>query len=540
MLSSKDKTEVSLVKCHLAALEKTIQEIYAKQGIDQETMDEENTTPTVDQYNSFKASCTLNEKEFGVSDQQPTSNVNKECQIFLDDSINGGDVLVAIGGAYMECVPTIPLVKSRAKECIDQWFSFISPTIVSPVKQKVDPRKHWNLADFDPWDNSIMALNDWKILKVKGIRMRYNYETLIDTPQCPLQEVCTNGGSLEFLSSKSNPPPIVPRIPGRVPMAGVLFVAVGHASETSTLISPLPRSFPFSAKKPMESTAMVSLKMLARKSGVKSKENNSVVAKGKSDGPSSDGKGIVSLLVRNAHELGNSRAFDKLWMMIRRLWSRRGILVLLWCKEWDVEFKSFSSAHVDVFASCEGKIWCFMSFYGNSTRSQCHHSWELIRRLKGLFILPWIVPGNFNEIVHLSEKLGGNDRVHSDMRRFSETINDCELRDLGFFGAAMTWNNGQDPPSIQVVLHFGNYNMDRGDNSVRRFTFEPIWLSKPEYKKVVLNSWWQTVVCGDDSLLAENLDACASAVKSCSKEVFSNIPRKIASLQKKKMGSPVL
>ncbi|GMN64892.1 hypothetical protein TIFTF001_033962 [Ficus carica] len=65
----------------------------------------------------------------------------------------------------------------------------------------------------------------------------------------------------------------------------------GHASETSALISPLPRSFPFSAKKPMESIAMVSLKMLARKSGVKSKENNSVVAKGKSDGPSSDGEG---------------------------------------------------------------------------------------------------------------------------------------------------------------------------------------------------------------------------------------------------------
>ncbi|GMN64891.1 hypothetical protein TIFTF001_033960 [Ficus carica] len=123
MLSSKDKIEVSLVKCHLAALEKTIQEIYAKQGIDQETMDEENTTPTVDQHNSFKASCTLNEKEFGVSDQQPTPNVNKECQIFLDDSINGGDVLVAIGGAYMECVPTdiihgIPLGEENVQVAI--------------------------------------------------------------------------------------------------------------------------------------------------------------------------------------------------------------------------------------------------------------------------------------------------------------------------------------------------------------------------------------------------------------------------------------
>ena len=91
---------------------------------------------------------------------------------------------------------------------------------------------------------------------------------------------------------------------------------------------------------------------------------------------------------------------------------------------------------------------------------------------------------------------------------------------------------GSDHIAIEVVLDFGNYNMDIGDNSVRRFTFEPIWLSKSKYKGVVLNSWWQTVVCGDDNLLAENLDSCASAIKSCSKEVFSNIPTKIASLQK--------
>ncbi|GMN64973.1 hypothetical protein TIFTF001_034041 [Ficus carica] len=106
MSSSKDNTEVSVVKYQLVALEKTIQELCAKHGIDRETMAEENTAPTVDQHNSFKASCTLNEKEPGVSDQQPTLSASKECRLFLNDSINGRDVLVAIGRAYMECVPT--------------------------------------------------------------------------------------------------------------------------------------------------------------------------------------------------------------------------------------------------------------------------------------------------------------------------------------------------------------------------------------------------------------------------------------------------
>ncbi|GMN61028.1 hypothetical protein TIFTF001_030136 [Ficus carica] len=49
----------------------------AKHGIGRATMDEENTQPTVDQHNSFKASCTLNEKEPRVSDQQPTPNASK-------------------------------------------------------------------------------------------------------------------------------------------------------------------------------------------------------------------------------------------------------------------------------------------------------------------------------------------------------------------------------------------------------------------------------------------------------------------------------
>ncbi|GMN30380.1 hypothetical protein TIFTF001_041450 [Ficus carica] len=69
-------------------------------------MAEENTTPIADQHNSFKASCTHNEKEPGVSDLQPTPNKSKECQLFLDDTINGGDVLVAIARAYMGCVQT--------------------------------------------------------------------------------------------------------------------------------------------------------------------------------------------------------------------------------------------------------------------------------------------------------------------------------------------------------------------------------------------------------------------------------------------------
>ncbi|GMN33445.1 hypothetical protein TIFTF001_041893 [Ficus carica] len=102
----RENHEVSFMKRQLAALERTVQELCAKHGINRETMAEEAAPETVDQHNSFKASCTLNEKDADAPDLQPMPNESKECQLFLTDFINGGEVLVALGRAYMDCVPT--------------------------------------------------------------------------------------------------------------------------------------------------------------------------------------------------------------------------------------------------------------------------------------------------------------------------------------------------------------------------------------------------------------------------------------------------
>ncbi|GMN65297.1 hypothetical protein TIFTF001_034361 [Ficus carica] len=88
-----------------------------------ETMAEEQTAPTVDQHNSFKASCTLNEKGAEASDPKTMPNASKECHLFLLDLINGGDVLAATGRAYMEYVPTdtihgIPLGEENVRVTI--------------------------------------------------------------------------------------------------------------------------------------------------------------------------------------------------------------------------------------------------------------------------------------------------------------------------------------------------------------------------------------------------------------------------------------
>ena len=51
----------------------------------------------------------------------------------------------------------------------------------------------------------------------------------------------------------------------------------------------------------------------------------------------------------------------------------------------------------------------------------------------------WVVLGDFNEIVHLDEKLGWRDKDAKQMKVFRETLSGCELIDLGLVGKRYTW-----------------------------------------------------------------------------------------------------
>lgn len=74
---------------------------------------------------------------------------------------------------------------------------------------------------------------------------------------------------------------------------------------------------------------------------------------------------------------------------------RSGGLMLLWSKDWEVELKSFTSGHIDSFVKApEGDWWRFIGFYGHPEKAQRHFSWELLRRLQGLYTLPWLVAGD--------------------------------------------------------------------------------------------------------------------------------------------------
>lgn len=85
-----------------------------------------------------------------------------------------------------------------------------------------------------------------------------------------------------------------------------------------------------------------------------------------------------------------------------------------------------------------------MGFYGHPDPTERHEAWSLLRFLARLDPTPWMCLGDFNEILHQSEKCGGNEKPRGLMEYFHDALEHCDLVDLGFRRPKFTWNNGRE------------------------------------------------------------------------------------------------
>jgi hypothetical protein len=72
--------------------------------------------------------------------------------------------------------------------------------------------------------------------------------------------------------------------------------------------------------------------------------------------------------------------------------------------------------------------------------------WENLKIIAGLNALPWIMLGDFSDILSSKEKWGGggNRPSNSRIREFRNCLNVCNMIDLGFSGPKFTWSNCHD------------------------------------------------------------------------------------------------
>ncbi|KAL1101097.1 hypothetical protein V6Z11_D05G275300 [Gossypium hirsutum] len=118
----------------------------------------------------------------------------------------------------------------------------------------------------------------------------------------------------------------------------------------------------------------------------------------------------------------------------------RGGLSLAWRGNVINMLQSFSDRHIDVIVEEGGdnKRWRFTSFYGSPYSWDRGDAWNLLRQLRCNGDYPWLICGDFNEILYGFEKNGGLPREERRMEDFRQVLEECSLNDLGYSGKWFT------------------------------------------------------------------------------------------------------
>ena len=122
---------------------------------------------------------------------------------------------------------------------------------------------------------------------------------------------------------------------------------------------------------------------------------------------------------------------------------RSGGVILFWKQEINIQQIYSAPKYIDVrVVESSDKIWRLTGIYGEPRWEDKYKTWDKIRELNGQFSMPWVIIGDFNEILFSHEKEGGNPRPQGYMQAFRDVLSDCELYDLGFSGDPFTWKRG--------------------------------------------------------------------------------------------------
>ncbi|XP_021730636.1 uncharacterized protein LOC110697570 [Chenopodium quinoa] len=226
----------------------------------------------------------------------------------------------------------------------------------------------------------------------------------------------------------------------------------------------------------------------------------------------------------------------------------------LWWRDLNMVVASFSAHHIDTNVCDEtgSPIWKFIGVYGWPETANKHRTWDLMCGIHAGCTIPMIFGGDFNEILGLHEKSGGQLRGKRQMDAFRDALDECGLRDLGFKGNIFTWERGLSMDALvldgwcslfpyselinfpichsdhaAVLLKFGQKN--ECNRKGKLFRFEALWLLNEECNKVVSNAW----VCGVTKPIHKRITRVGEGLSSWAGHKLGNIKKRIKKAEKK-------
>ncbi|XP_015384889.1 uncharacterized protein LOC107176616 [Citrus sinensis] len=121
---------------------------------------------------------------------------------------------------------------------------------------------------------------------------------------------------------------------------------------------------------------------------------------------------------------------------------RSGGLALNLKLAYKVQLLNFGRTFIDVqVENAEVGKWRYTGFYGFPEMSRRRDSWELLRSLSSVSSLPWIYIGDFNDLLHISEKWGRCEHPNWKLNGFRAAVSDFGLVDLSIDDYQYTWES---------------------------------------------------------------------------------------------------
>uniref|UniRef100_A0A2N9H633 CCHC-type domain-containing protein n=1 Tax=Fagus sylvatica TaxID=28930 RepID=A0A2N9H633_FAGSY len=104
--------------------------------------------------------------------------------------------------------------------------------------------------------------------------------------------------------------------------------------------------------------------------------------------------------------------------------------------------------HVSVKVKDSNSSWLLSAIYASPRQAERRILWRNLSIIAANHDLPWVMIGDFNDIMSSEEKWGGNVPSHTRISEYRDCMNKCNMIDLGFSGPKYTWSNLHDISSL--------------------------------------------------------------------------------------------
>ncbi|KAL4308850.1 hypothetical protein GQ457_01G020550 [Hibiscus cannabinus] len=102
-------------------------------------------------------------------------------------------------------------------------------------------------------------------------------------------------------------------------------------------------------------------------------------------------------------------------------------LAILWNNIVSVDLLSYSAHHIDTIIHFDVFNFHFSELHGYADTNHKYKTWQLIDQQQNSSSLPWLLGGDFNEILADNEKQGGPHRARSQIDNFCNCLSNNNL-----------------------------------------------------------------------------------------------------------------